>query len=244
MNRLIYWWNRVRWVPLKKALSESRHHPFLFLSSSRLNIVFFSCDTEFQKLPRTQSFLYYPIIILVISIQPANSAHDDLQRVIQPHDQDNNIFYQADSSLMSHKYGIYYFPALGTPRCWSLTRYPASAPGAKNQNCPKETSQKDSINFSSLFLSRCHPVPPLCTFTQICRSILGTTEPTKAPTALPYSYSKMASEGGWDDTRTTARMTESAPSCCRLLRLSKYLALPGIYLCTIWYLHFASLNFN
>lgn len=52
------------------------------------------------------------------------------------------------------------------------------------------------------------------------------------------------SEGWWDDTQTIVGMTESAPSHYRLPRPSKYLALPDISLCSIWYLHFASLNFN
>lgn len=59
----------------KKKLGRIKAPSIFFLSSSRLNIAFF-CNAEFQKLPRTQSFLYYPILILVISVQPANSVHE------------------------------------------------------------------------------------------------------------------------------------------------------------------------
>lgn len=64
-------------------MSSSKKNPgrikapsIFFLSSSRLNIVF-SCNAEFQKLPGTQSFLHYPILMLVISVQPANAVHED-----------------------------------------------------------------------------------------------------------------------------------------------------------------------
>lgn len=127
---------------------------------------------------------------------------------------------------------------------WPITQHQLLGPKTRTapRKCPRKfqsTSAPSSSLGATLSLQRAHSHRP-------AEASWGPQSPPRLPlsclTAIQTWH--QISEGWWDDTRTTAGMTESAPSCCRLLRLSKYLALPGISLCAIWYLRFASLNFN
>lgn len=238
----------------KKKLGRIKAPSIFFLSSSRLNIAFF-CNAEFQKLPRTQSFLYYPILILVISVQPANSVHEYISvsfslmsRTTVPSTRQVPVWCPMKTAFATLHWeptstGHAGHRAVLSPtaqhrlpeprnriaprkRPWKIqsASAPSSSPGAlpslQHSQCassrrPAEASWGPQIS----------PRHPLCCLTAIQKW-------------------HQISEGWWGDTQTVVGMTESAPSCCRLPRPSKYLALPDISLCSVWYLHFASLNFN